>query len=151
MCKGQTNTLTASGASTYSWSNNATGSVSVISPTSNITFNYLVTGSNVAGCNHTAQVSVKVDACTGLNEEKAGNLTLTIYPNPGNGVFKLTANEFKTGKIIRIVNVLGTTVFEGAHTENEQIIDLQDQTNGIYFVYLVDGIQSNFVSKLIKE
>jgi hypothetical protein len=151
MCKGETNTLTASGASTYSWSNNATGSVSVISPTSNITFNYLVTGSNVAGCSHTAQISVKVNACTGLNEENSGNLTITIYPNPGNGLFKLSANENETGKIIRIVNILGTTVFEGVHTENEQIIDLQDQANGIYFVYLMDGKHSNFVSKLIKE
>jgi len=48
LCVGQAATLTASGASTYTWSNGVIGSNILISPT--LTTNYTVTGSNYYGC-----------------------------------------------------------------------------------------------------
>ncbi|MCE3225590.1 MAG: hypothetical protein K0S32_141 [Bacteroidetes bacterium] len=60
ICAGQSATLTASGASSYSWNTGATtGNVSV-SPTANTS--YTVTGTNANGCSNTAATSISVNA-----------------------------------------------------------------------------------------
>ena len=48
LCSGSSSTITATGASTYTWLPSGTGSVSVVSPTS--TTVYSVTGTSSAGC-----------------------------------------------------------------------------------------------------
>jgi hypothetical protein len=65
ICIGQTTTLTASGASTYLWSNNATSAGIVVAPPT-ITV-YVVTGANAAGCSETKTVSVNATAVPTLN------------------------------------------------------------------------------------
>lgn len=55
-CPGVSSTLSASGASTYSWSNNGTGSITTVSPS--IATLYTVTGTSTLGCKNTATVSV---------------------------------------------------------------------------------------------
>lgn len=56
LCAGQSTTLTASGASTYSWNNSATtGSISV-APVLNTT--YSVTGTSTAGCSSSTNIAV---------------------------------------------------------------------------------------------
>lgn len=52
ICSGTTTTLTASGASTYVWSNNASGNSITVSPTANTT--YTVLGTDNSGCGDTA-------------------------------------------------------------------------------------------------
>ena len=56
---GQSTTLTASGANSYRWSNNATTTNITVSPTSTTT--YTVTGTNSYGCTTTASVTVIVN------------------------------------------------------------------------------------------
>lgn len=58
LCTGSTATLTASGATTYSWSNNATGAAVAVSPTANTV--YSVTGSFSTGCNSFATATINV-------------------------------------------------------------------------------------------
>ncbi|MBL7933492.1 MAG: T9SS type A sorting domain-containing protein [Bacteroidia bacterium] len=63
ICSGQTATLTANGATTYSWNtNNQTGTLNV-NPTANTS--YTVTGMS-SGCSNTAVVSVAVNALPSL-------------------------------------------------------------------------------------
>jgi hypothetical protein len=62
LCSGNSLTLAASGANSYTWSNGSTGSSIVVSPSSNQC--YTVIGANAAGCVGTAVRCV------------------TIYPNP---------------------------------------------------------------------
>jgi Secretion system C-terminal sorting domain len=151
MCKGETNTLTAQGASTYSWSTSSTSSVAVITPSANITYNYLVTGSNSAGCTHTAQVSVKVNACTGINEVESTEHHIKIFPNPSNGLFTIYSEANQVGKTIRILSVYGAVILEKSIGDIETPIDIQDQAKGIYFVYVLDGEKTTFLSKIILE
>jgi len=61
ICAGQSATLTASGANTYSWSNGSTGSNITVSPTSTTT--YTVTGTTAGGTN-------------------SASATVTVNPNP---------------------------------------------------------------------
>jgi len=57
-CYGAPTTLTASGASTYVWNNNTTGSSIIITPT--VTATYSVTGTSSLGCTKSATTSVSI-------------------------------------------------------------------------------------------
>lgn len=72
ICEGDSTTISASGASTYSWDNGAgTNATAIVSPTSTIT--YTVTGTS-NGCTSTDQVIITV--VTG----SSSNSTITICP-----------------------------------------------------------------------
>jgi hypothetical protein len=58
VCFGQTTTLNASGASTYTWNTGATGSSAVVTP-AGITI-YTVTGTNTNGCKNTKTYTVTI-------------------------------------------------------------------------------------------
>jgi gliding motility-associated-like protein len=60
VCNGQSTTLTASGATSYSWSSGGTSSTEAVSPTSSTT--YTVTGTT-GGCSNTALSIVTVTNC----------------------------------------------------------------------------------------
>lgn len=62
ICNGQSNTLTATGANSYTWTGGPTSNSFIVSPSTNS--NYSVTGTSAAGCTNTASFS------------------LTIIPNP---------------------------------------------------------------------
>ncbi len=61
ICSGSSDSLTASGASTYLWSTSATSNPIVVSPTSTTT--YSITGTNSYGCTATASQSLLVSNC----------------------------------------------------------------------------------------
>jgi hypothetical protein len=60
ICSGETTTLTASGATTYSWNNGSITNAITVSPTTTTT--YSVTGSNLFGCDNTASITVIVNS-----------------------------------------------------------------------------------------
>jgi hypothetical protein len=60
ICSGASDMLTASGASTYSWSSGGTSATETVSPTTTTT--YTVTGTDANGCVNTATVTVDVNA-----------------------------------------------------------------------------------------
>jgi gliding motility-associated-like protein len=59
VCAGNTTTLTASGASTYTWSNGDLFNTNIVSPTTNPT-SYTVIGTDVNNCVNTSTVSISV-------------------------------------------------------------------------------------------
>ncbi|MBE0642174.1 MAG: hypothetical protein IH599_09065, partial [Bacteroidales bacterium] len=60
LCLGESSNLTASGASTYTWSHGlGTGSNKTVSPSATTT--YAVTGTDINGCTGTAQISITVN------------------------------------------------------------------------------------------
>jgi hypothetical protein len=65
ICVGDTVVLTAAGGDTYSWDNGGSGSSIQVNPGS--TTNYIVTGTNTAGCSDTALVSITVNALPNIN------------------------------------------------------------------------------------
>jgi hypothetical protein len=71
ICNGQTASLTASGAITYSWSTNASGSIIAVSP-SGLT-SYTVTGTN-SNCSNSTIVSVSVNALPSVSASSSSTL-----------------------------------------------------------------------------
>ncbi len=92
-CLGSSYTLTASGATTYSWTTNSVTNTAVVSPTANTV--YGVTGTNTLGCSKTMTLAVKINTiviaassntelCIGnsINISATGGNTYTWSPVP---------------------------------------------------------------------
>ncbi|MGZ3866164.1 MAG: PKD domain-containing protein, partial [Bacteroidia bacterium] len=80
ICPGGTGTITASGASTYSWNTGAT--TATISDNPAVTTNYTVTGTSAAGCVNSATTTINVLAGISITPPSAticvnGSATLT--------------------------------------------------------------------------
>lgn len=136
ICSGQSTTLTASGADTYTWSpatglSSTTGPTVIANPTTTTT--YTVTGTDVNGCSSTTTVTVTVDATCGtidctlpttLTLPNGATSAITI-PNGSvvdvQGLFTINSNvtytnvKFKMAAGARIDIVSGITTLSKCH------------------------------------
>jgi len=147
LCAGETVTLTALGAATYSWSSAQTGSVITVSPVS--TTNYTVTGSSPEGCTDEAVLSVSVSPCTGIAENDSKHLNLNVYPNPFTGVFTIRYAEHENNEVT-VLNALGAIVYQTWLRDERTEIALPYQAGGIYFVQ-VKTRYGVVTQKIVKE
>ncbi len=132
ICAGSSVTLTATGATSYVWSNgvaNGTG----FTPTTTAT--YTVTGTSaVGGCTNTAVSTVSVNPCTGIHETTA-NTVFSVYPNPSNGHFTVQSSAFPATLVM--YDVTGKQVIRKDITELETSVNVAQLNNGIYYISLI--------------
>ncbi len=134
ICKGEKTILTASGGTSFVWTNltPTTATVQVSPSVVNLTTTYTVTGTDVNGCKGTATIGVKVNACTGINELEKEEGYLTIYPNPNNGNFII---QTKAEACLVLINELGQVIKELNLTEENQFQqNMEGLSTGIYFI-----------------
>ncbi len=103
------------------------------------TINYSFTDSNMCSNNYNAQIYV--DVCAGIYSFSSSR-SLTLYPNPNNGLFSIEGYT-RPGELT-IRNILGTIVLAQKSGNKKTDINLNDQPNGIYFLQLktIDGIET---------
>jgi len=135
------------GVSPYnvSWSTGATGFV--LNDLSSGTYTATLTDSN--GCMYEENFSVQT---TPIEEISALEL-FQIQPNPSNGIFQLKLEFTKSvNATIRIFNPLGQILEQQNINGNtiEQIIDIRNEVNGIYFIEL-KTMEGRIVRKLVKQ
>lgn len=104
ICVGNTATLNANGASSYSWLPTGSGSSIVINPT--ITSTYTVIGNN-GPCTASASITQSVELCTAIGEKSLVNSELKLYPNPFNNQITLSGINFE--KLI-ITDLMGKQI-----------------------------------------
>jgi photosystem II stability/assembly factor-like uncharacterized protein len=123
------------------WGNPGTGTVAV-------------TETSAAGCTATSPLlTVAVDACTGITENKADELS--VYPNPASDHLNVTLKaEFKTSAEITIYNSTGQLVHKfpkvNANNTNELRLDISDLNPGGYMLRIIANNQTlskSFVKK----
>ncbi len=131
VCKGEQVTLTAAGASTYSWNTTGTGSSIVVTPLIDIPYTYTVTGTDANQCSKDATVTINVQRCTGINELQNGN-EISVYPNPSNGVFTIKAGAAMTLNITNELGQIVKTVVLSENNKNE--VNVSGLSTGIYFI-----------------
>ena len=132
VCFGQTATLTASGANTYSW--NTTATTPAITVTLNISTSYNVVGTSTNGCTNTSSVTLLVTTCTGIDNLSSNiqDLSFQVYPNPNNGEFTISTDSDMN---LSIINNLGQVVKEiSINSSNNYKASISNLANGIYFV-----------------
>lgn len=144
LCVGNSATIAASGANTYTW-NPVLPMNGVISPTVNTS--YTVTGTDMAGCSNSAVFTQSVSACTSVNELHVQNIGLMVFPNPGKDVIHL---KVSSGGNIMLLNMLGRVLYSDIATETEKSIDSSNFPSGVYFIQFTKGHETQTV-KWIKN
>lgn len=130
ICRNESTTINASGASTYLWGNAATTASITVSPTINTT--YSVVGTDANGCKNSANIFIRVYGCVGLDENSAAANLIQVYPNPNNGVFYVQANEDLE---LILVNELGQLVQEiRLQASNAYSAEVRNLASGLYFI-----------------
>lgn len=132
VCAGQVATLTASGATSYTWNTASNTSSILVSPSTNTV--YSVTGtSSLTGCSNTASFSIVVSNCTGIDNQSLISGKVLIYPNPNNGEFFIQLNNGME-KQITVYDVNGKLIATQTTTENVSKMNLNSFDNGVYFI-----------------
>lgn len=155
ICVGETATISASGASTYSWSFGPTTNIIIVSP--NSTSLYTLTGTSINGCTNTAIVALVVDVCTGISQLKIKSTEFEVVPNPFNENIVVVGAEQSE---IKIYNCIGAIIYfsemenqnlpAGASTKAGMEINLSNLISGLYFIQIKteNGLATK---KIIKE
>ena len=91
-----------------------------------VTYSY--TDSN--GCSSSDETTIVVDDCVGIEEMLLSDLVL--YPNPNNGIFRLSKNLI--GASLKVYSMDGKVVYSNDVLENDFIIELQQVQTGVYNV-----------------
>jgi hypothetical protein len=147
ICIGESATLTASGANTYTWNPGAlTGNTIVISPT--VTTSYSVNVTNTLGCYGSAMVSQSVSLCTGIENRNSNNTVYGIYPNPNLGVFQLVLGSDAEAVII---NACGQKIYSEKLHAGSHDVELKEAKAGIYFLQVHENGKRVFMARMIKE
>lgn len=148
ICKGETTTLTANGASSYTWTNSTQNTASIVVNGSLVTtLSYTVTGENSFNCSNSASVQVKINAC--ISVEEYGNLTnLNVYPNPNKGTFLIGSDRAVNLQIYnQLGQVIKTVMINGAGAFKAEISGLAP---GVYFIRNTDSTETSSMKILVE-
>lgn len=144
ICAGESATLTAGGAATYSWTTGAAVASVVISPTVNTT--YTVTGIDACGSG-TAAITMSVSACTGI-ASNGEMLNANIYPNPFNKSINIQFDNYDL-KEIRIYDTFGKLVMLKNTNDLIVNIDTEELQSSVYIIVITANNERK-TSKLLK-
>jgi hypothetical protein len=146
MCSGQSATLSASGASSYSWNTGSTSPSIVVSPTTTTT--YTVLGTNSSGCSITSILTQSVNTCTDMSFNLMNQSTKTIiYPNPANEVLFV---EVKTQADYELTDAAGRLILKGMLINGINKLNLAELSQGMYFIKITSLNNSKEDFKIIK-
>jgi len=145
-CVKESNTLTVIGAFSYTWSDAATGSVNIVTPT--VSTVYSVTGSDINGCEGTTVVYALVNPCTGVNDGTAEVNTFEVYPNPNLGRFTMKSDKMME---LKLINQLGQELQKiSLRPENDYTIDISELSSGVYYIVPLEP-GSGSIKKIIVQ
>lgn len=142
--------------SNYQWSDGSTGSSLTIDSLGYGlgTHTFTLTVTNASGCQTIDSVQVTIENCTST-EELSQQENIRIYPNPNNGKFTLELNGNSDKASVRIYTLDGRLVQSkqierNALNNNKFVIDISDQSAGIYLLQL-RGANLNINRRIIKH
>jgi hypothetical protein len=144
LCVGQTATLTASGASTYTWNTTENTTAIVVTPSVQTTYTLEGTGAN--GCLNSTTITQNVSACTGV-ESLTNDAIINVYPNPNNGLFVV---ELTSASKVTVVNALGQVVIAETFEAGKHTLNINNESTGVYFVKVMTNNKQQII-KVIKE
>lgn len=127
--------------------------LSSLKPTGNNTF-YVLFGNDIAGFKMKNLVATKgattnkyfYDPEAGINDAKYAHVV--VYPNPTKSSIQVKGDF--TGNKYEIRNVLGQSVQQGILTDSQQIINMEQQKAGNYFL-VIDSKNGKLVRSIIKQ
>ncbi len=145
ICVGESATLTASGATSFTWNPGGTGVNISVSPT--ITTTYTVTGQDENGCTNAFSITQSVILCAGINENANVIDEINLYPNPSKGTIFI---DLALDASIAVFNQLGQIIIEEKYQKGKSEIDLQKFANGVYYI-VISNKESKAYCKVVKQ
>ena len=170
VCGSTTATYTCStvpNATSYYWtipsawsivSGQNTNTIVVHLPTNVNSINYAgsVRVQAISACGISNYNTITVNYCKSLqttnNTEVDNKDFMSIYPNPANNEFTISLNSIQNNIEMDVYDVLGNKVINKILTNETSTINIEQLSNGLYFVRLMD-VNSNvvFTQRLVKE
>lgn len=145
ICRGVSNTLTATGALTYTWSGlNSNAAQVIVTPSTTTT--YTVFGSSSAGCEGNAQVQVKVTICSGITEI-ATTSVFEVYPNPAKNEIHIKSDILM---LLELLDMNGRLIKMITINTGDCTLDISSLSRGMYLLKAKDQT-SNFYKKISIE
>lgn len=150
ICAGQTITLSATGAISYTYyPGSITGNPIALNPTTSTT--YTVLGNAGGACTGSALITQSVSPCTGLDQLSMQNIQFGIYPNPNKGEFTLTLPNASENCSVEIYNAIGQLIKKQSVKDDKLKINISEQPNGVYFLRVMSEGHQIQKSKIVKE
>lgn len=126
ICRGQSATLNANGASTYSWSTSSTSSAITVTPS--VSTSYTVIGTNASGCKDTSSYTVNVIvtptlSVSGPSVVCSGN-DITLTASGGNNGYVWNTSDvtqsitynFTSGAVLTVSSGIAPCIGSASHT-----------------------------------
>lgn len=142
ICNGEAITLSADGATTYSWTSSVFNPIEspndgaiTVAPTSNEM--YVLNYTDEGNCSGTVSLPVAVKPCLGLQANAAKNTSVKLYPNPS-ASGKTAITGLDGSNTITVFNMLGQMVMSGVTSDETMTIDMSGQPAGNYLVKIAD-------------
>jgi hypothetical protein len=149
LCAGETATLEASGAVSYSW--NTGGQIRKIQIIPFLTTTYTVTAWDGNGCSAEQSYTQLVDACVGEKSYTLNNFDFKIYPNPNSGEFTIHISSASENTEIEICNSLGALIYGSKISEVSTPVILDAIPAGIYIIKIVENNRVLNIQKFVKK
>ena len=147
LCAGQSATLNANGATTYTWNTNANTSAITITPGTTTT--YTISGSDVNGCMNSFVITQSVSICTGIATNK-NNTTFNMFPNPSNGLLNIETESIIHS--VEVIDVTGKIILSGtSQNSSNYVINLFSLQNAIYLVRVIDNSGSVMQGRVVVQ
>lgn len=157
ICVGETTTLTAGGASSYTWSpsstlSSANGNIVIANPT--VTTVYNISGNN-GTCTGNGMFTLVVNTCTGI-EQLSNTSGFNIYPNPFSNEINLVYYLAVDSEVeIMLIDMLGKEITHQTYQQlagnHSNVLYVDDAiSQGIYSLKIKIG-KEEIYRKLIKQ
>jgi len=149
LCVGQSATLTAQGASSYTWTAGGNSiSSQTLAVTLTTTTEYTLSGTDSDGCANTATITQLVQVCQSI-PAISYNSKISVFPNPNSGVFTIELSDVTSGHI-DITDLSGRVIMSQEVTNERSNISLGAFANGMYYVRLRSANAVEMV-KIVKQ
>ena len=103
-----------------------------------------------SGGNFASQEVTNFEIITPLSSDDFTNNSVTIYPNPSNAIFNVNLSNNNNYEY-QLINPLGQIVKIGKFSQTENILNLEDLSDGIYLLSLISDTNKKSFIKLIKN
>lgn len=149
ICSGQSATLIANGASSYTFNpGGITGNPIAITPTTSTSFT--VSGSN-GTCSNNAISSVVVNLCLGIGNLSSNSSGIFVLPNPASEFITISLPNLTGSENFVLTDATGKIVMKKDLKLNEEKMSIDQLANGIYFLMIHQNTEIIYKTKIIKQ
>lgn len=145
-CIGQSVSLTASGANSYSWNIGSTSPTVIANLGGNYT--YTVTGTDQEGCTNKTVYTQSVVNCTAIKSVENEFYDSSIFPNPSSGKIKIAHPKETKNSTFEIHNSIGQLIIKEVLNGSVEL-DLSSLPKGVYLYSIKQEHQILKQGKLI--